>query len=151
VSSRTGLHRETLSQKNKNNNNKKGHFNNSLFSLSLCTGCYPGGFVGLQPSQSGQRVVAIRGGAGASRAARHPGQGHQTGSSCSRLWQLPTTKASRKNSLPLWCFQLDKTSTLRVFGEITQALYSLWIRSYKRLGVGWGLKVDAFYWLGLRC
>ena len=34
--------------------------------------------------------------------------------------------------------------------EIIRTLYSLWIGPYKHFMVGWDLKADASYWLGLR-
>jgi hypothetical protein len=36
-----------------------------------------------------------------------------------------------------------------IFDEVTLTLYSLWTGSYIHFGVVWGLKADAFYWLGL--
>lgn len=40
------------------------------------------------------------------QAARSLGQGHKTGSGCSRLKELPATKASGGNPLPLGCYSL---------------------------------------------
>jgi hypothetical protein len=64
------------------------------------------------------------------------------------LEQLPAAKASGKNFSSPECYSFTRQM---VFDEVTCASYSLWTESYVHLGVGWGLRADAFYWLGLRC
>lgn len=63
--------------------------------------------------------------------------------------QLPAVKASRENSSQKVNQLLYDSRSQMFFDEIPLMFYSLWRGSYIHFGVGWGLKADTFYWLGL--